>query len=230
MGKHINDYCRYKDYCVESTICDDDGRDKHCIEIRVPILNDDGKLYIPGNVQLSVKRLDGKTPIGWVGINVDITTKQVTFKSQGKENSQNIEDCSAEMIVDSLLGYLEYFPQIRENPDFLKAWEELKDETTEEIEKLLNNWKKLDIDKEIEETKKRIQEIRNRFAKHENIVRRIQGEEYFQEKQTKQGVPFIDFLEFCHMDLDVKSQSEISDVADYMRQLEDLKQEMGKLK
>ena len=42
MGKHINDYCRYKDYCVESTICDDDGRDKHCIEIRVPILNDDG--------------------------------------------------------------------------------------------------------------------------------------------------------------------------------------------
>lgn len=232
--KYRNLIGRWPGYNSTTYIYDDNVRTKHNFEIEL-IPYDSSKsrrLNIPGVIMLRIGIYNYQQTNGWLSIH--IKPHMVTFKSKNsdeekeKEDSQNMEDCSGETIVESILSYLDYFSSIKSEDCFKEAWKEIEEELKEEINNFLNMWRNFDIDTEIKEISQRIKHVKNRFAEHKDTLCEVQRNEYLQQFQTQSGVPVVCAAEFVKMRLDCDAQGEIDDLTDYLEALQNLQSEMTK--
>ena len=159
MANYRNDYYRGTDgnYMVRIDVYGI-GNLRHSISVDVDIAKN-GHLCIPCTVTLKVNNVDYKIIKDCLGIQIEIEPKKVTFKSSDGETSQNLKECTIEAIAESLLGYLENFPIIKNDDDFVEGWEIAKKELYAKINEALYLMQNFNLDNEIAETEQKISEL-----------------------------------------------------------------------
>ena len=207
-----------KEFRNDTYIYDDNCVLKHNFSTNVFVHRSGERLYIPGIIMLNVSVTDYNVVNEWLSINIE--PKKVTFRSQGSETSEELANCSAETIITAMLSYLDNFPSIKSEDVFEKYWKETEKDLKEAIDTLLNIWRDFDIDKAIEETEQRIQDVKNRLA--------TKAQTCYADNQSHEGIPVPIVGEFSKISLDCDAQSEIDDLTDDLEALQMLKEEMTK--
>ena len=159
MANYLNNYYRCIDgnYGVKIDIYSVDNL-RHSISVDVDIAKN-GHLCIPCTVALKVNIVDYEIIKDFLGIQIEIEPKKVTFKSSDGETSKNLKECTVETITESLLGYLENFQIIKNDDDFIEGWEIAKKELYAKINGALDLMQNFNLDNEIAETEQKISEL-----------------------------------------------------------------------